>query len=159
MKIRPAEIHKIVDEGLKPYRLLIRQQKGNVTKKYNAGKPNLMADAGHLENVVSNLIDNAIKYSIGAPDITLETGNNEKGIYFAVEDRGIGISNEHRQDIFKRFFRASTGDLHDAKGFGLGLYYVKTVVEAHHGHINVQSQPGKGSRFEVFIPFGNGNPK
>ncbi|MGB4204374.1 MAG: HAMP domain-containing sensor histidine kinase [Bacteroidales bacterium] len=155
MKMKPADIHKIIEEGLKPYRLLMRKQKGTINLNFNATRPNLIADPGHLENVVSNLVDNAIKYSIGAPDITLETSNNNKGIFLVVQDHGIGIGNEYKHDVFKRFFRVPTGDLHDAKGFGLGLYYVKTVVDAHNGTINVESQPGKGSRFEVFLPFEN----
>jgi two-component system phosphate regulon sensor histidine kinase PhoR len=153
MKMKPVDMHKIIEEGLKPYRLLIKQQKGIVIKNLNAQKPQLQADPDHLENIVSNLVDNAIKYSIGSPEITIETGNNGEGVYFAIGDKGIGISNEHQKDIFRRFYRVSTGDVHDAKGFGLGLYYVKTVVEAHHGSIIVKSQPGKGSRFEVFLPF------
>ncbi len=155
MKMRLVDVHKIIEDGLKPYRLLIRQQKGSVTKNLRAEKSNLMADSGHLENVVSNLVDNAIKYSIGSPEILIETSNNGNGIYISVEDKGIGINAEHKEDIFKRFFRVPTGDIHDAKGFGLGLYYVKTVVDAHHGKISVKSQPGKGSRFEVFLPFEN----
>jgi len=152
MQMKPLDIHKVIDESLKPYRLLIRQQKGKVIKNYKAVSAHLHGDADHIENVVSNLIDNAIKYSVGAPEITVETSNNGQGVYIAVEDKGIGISAEHQQDIFRRFYRVSTGDVHDAKGFGLGLYYVKTVVEAHRGSITVKSQPGKGSRFEIFIP-------
>jgi len=155
MKLAPVDVHKIIEEALKPYRLLIRQQKGKVLKDFRAEKSLLQADPDHLENMVSNLVDNAIKYSIGTPEITIETSNNGGGVNIAVGDRGIGISAEHQEDIFKRFYRVSTGDLHDAKGFGLGLYYVKTVVEAHHGNISVKSQPGKGSRFEIFLPIEN----
>ncbi|MBE0663224.1 MAG: HAMP domain-containing histidine kinase [Bacteroidales bacterium] len=152
LKMKQVDVHKVIDEGLKPYKLLIKQQKGNVTKRFTAQNTLLVADHDHLENVVSNLVDNAIKYSIGSPEITIETRNNDGGVYIAVEDRGIGISSEHQQDIFRRFYRVSTGNLHDAKGFGLGLFYVNTVVKAHHGNITVKSQPGKGSRFEVYIP-------
>lgn len=153
MKIRMVDLHKIIDEGLKPYRLLIKQQKGVIIKNYKAEKTQLPADPEHLENVISNLIDNAIKYSIGPPEITIGTGNNAQGVHITVEDKGIGINAEHLQDIFRRFYRVSTGDVHDAKGFGLGLYYVKTIVESHHGKISVNSQPGKGSRFEIFLPY------
>jgi two-component system, OmpR family, phosphate regulon sensor histidine kinase PhoR len=153
MKMKTVDAHKFIDEGLKPYRLLIKQLKGSVIKNFKATRPQLTGDSDHLENVVSNLVDNAIKYSIGSPEIVIETSNNGEGLYIAVEDKGIGISNEHQKDIFRRFYRVSTGNLHDAKGFGLGLYYVKTVVESHQGSINVKSQPGKGSRFEVFLPF------
>jgi signal transduction histidine kinase len=155
MIIRQVDIHKVIEEGLKPYRLLIRQQQGIVKKEFNAAKSVVRADRNHIENAVSNLIDNAIKYSIGAPEIMLKTSSNDKGVNIVVEDKGIGISPEHQRHIFRRFYRVSMGDLHDAKGFGLGLYYVKTVVELHHGTIRVVSQPGKGSRFELFLPFEN----
>lgn len=153
MKMKPIDVHKVVEESLKPYKMLIKQQKGRVIRLLNAKRSNIHADPVHLENAVSNLIDNAIKYSIGAPELTLETHNKGEGVIIAIEDKGIGISAEHQQDIFRRFFRVSTGDVHDAKGFGLGLYYVKTVVEAHNGSIHVKSQPGRGSRFEMFLPY------
>lgn len=158
MKMKQVDVHRAIDESIQPYKLLIRQQKGKVNKNFNASKSIILADPDHIENVISNLIDNAVKYSIGSPEITLETLNSEHGISIVVKDNGIGISSEHQKDIFRRFYRVSTGDLHDAKGFGLGLYYVKTVVEAHHGTISVKSQPGKGSRFEVFLPFEQPKP-
>lgn len=153
MKMKQVDVHRVIDESVKPYKLLIKQQKGKITKNYNATRAIIQGDVDHIENLVSNLVDNAIKYSIGSPEIILETTNLDHGISIAVEDKGIGISHEHQKDIFRRFYRVSTGDVHDAKGFGLGLYYVKTVVEAHHGSITVKSQPGKGSRFEVYLPF------
>jgi two-component system, OmpR family, phosphate regulon sensor histidine kinase PhoR len=153
MKMQPVDLHKIIDDSLKPYKLLIKKQKGMINKKLKAGKSMMMGDAGHLESIVSNLVDNAIKYSIGAPEITLETSSSNVGITLFVEDRGIGIRPEDQENVFRRFYRVPTGDIHNAKGFGLGLYYVKTVVEAHHGKITLSSQPGKGSRFGVFLPF------
>lgn len=153
MKMKQVDVHRVIDESVKPYKLLIKQQKGKITKNYQATKALIQGDVDHIVNLVSNLVDNAIKYSIGSPEIKLETTNLDHGISIAVEDKGIGISQEHQKDIFRRFYRVSTGDVHDAKGFGLGLYYVKTVVEAHHGSITVKSQPGKGSRFEVYLPF------
>lgn len=153
MKMKPVDVHKLVEESLKPYKMLIKQQKGRVLCLLNAKQSNIHADPVHLENAVSNLIDNAIKYSIGAPELTLKTSNSDEGVIISIEDKGVGISAEHQQDIFRRFYRVSTGDVHDAKGFGLGLYYVKTVVEAHQGSIHVKSQPGKGSRFEMFLPY------
>jgi len=153
MKMKQVDVHRIIDESVKPYKLLIKQQKGKITKNYTASRTNIQGDPDHLENLISNLVDNAIKYSIGSPEILLETTNLDHGINIAVEDKGIGISQEHQKNVFRRFYRVSTGDVHDAKGFGLGLYYVKTVVEAHHGSITVKSQPGAGSRFMVFLPF------
>ncbi len=149
------DINKIVEESIRPFRLLVRHQKGKFIRKFANEKLMINADPEHLENIISNLIDNAIKYSIGTPEITLETKLNGSGVTIAVEDKGIGISPEHQKNVFKRFYRVPTGDKHDTKGFGLGLFYVKSIVEAHHGQIRLTSQPGAGSRFELVLPFGN----
>jgi two-component system phosphate regulon sensor histidine kinase PhoR len=102
---------------------------------------------------VTNLLDNAIKYSPEAPEITVTTRNNEKGVILTVEDKGIGMSKNVQSKIFERFYRQSSGNVHDVKGFGLGLNYVKAIIDAHRGTINVSSEPGKGSVFEIFLPF------
>ncbi len=112
-------------------------------------------DPLHFGNIVNNLLSNAIKYS-GKKPVIIIGSRNEGGFYvFSVEDRGIGISRENIRHIFDRFFRVPTGDVHNAKGFGIGLYYVKQMTEAHGGKINVYSEPGKGTRFDVFIPLAN----
>jgi two-component system phosphate regulon sensor histidine kinase PhoR len=102
---------------------------------------------------VITILDNANKYSADAPDITVSTRSNSKGIVVSIEDKGIGMAREHQANIFKRFHRIPTGNVHNVKGFGIGLFYVKTVVEAHGGHVSVSSDLGKGSRFDVFFPF------
>ncbi|HZY26264.1 MAG TPA: sensor histidine kinase, partial [Bacteroidales bacterium] len=100
---------------------------------------------------------NAIKYSPEMPQITLTTNNNEKGVIFSVEDKGIGMTKAVQSKIFERFYRQSSGNVHDVKGFGLGLNYVRSIIEAHRGSIIVSSEPGKGSRFEIFLPFNSDN--
>lgn len=152
---RLVDVNKIMEESIKPFRLLVRHQKGKFITKFANEKLMINADPEHLENIISNLIDNAIKYSIGAPEVTLETKSNGSGVVIAVEDKGIGISSEHQKNVFKRFYRVPTGDKHDTKGFGLGLFYVKSIAEAHQGQVHLKSQPGIGSRFEILLPFGN----
>jgi two-component system, OmpR family, phosphate regulon sensor histidine kinase PhoR len=111
----------------------------------------------HIENVLTNLLDNANKYSPGAPEITVSTNDSENGVFVIVEDKGIGISPENHKHVFKKLFRVHTGNVHDVKGFGLGLFYVKTMVEAHGGFVRLSSETGEGSRFEFFLPYSNTN--
>jgi two-component system phosphate regulon sensor histidine kinase PhoR len=110
------------------------------------------ADQVHLTNVVFNLIDNALKYTEQVPRIMVGTRNGDNGVVLFVEDNGIGISKENQKRIFEKLFRVPTGNIHNVKGFGLGLSYVQAIVEKHNGWITVKSELGKGSRFEILIP-------
>jgi len=105
--------------------------------------------------MISNLLDNACKYSLDSPVVTVRTRNNKNGIIVSIEDNGMGIKSENKKDIFKQFYRVHTGNLHDVKGFGLGLYYVKLMADAHGGSVKLSSEWGKGSVFEIFFPFNN----
>ena len=122
------------------------------TYNFQATNPVVKVDVLHFGNIINNLVSNAIKYSDKKPVIIISSRNDARNYIFSVEDRGIGISRENVSHIFDRFFRVHTGDVHDAKGFGIGLYYVKRMTEAHGGKINVHSEPGKGTRFDVYIP-------
>ena len=124
-----------------------------IQKRLNAANSIVPADKTHMINVLNNLLDNANKYSPGSPQITVSTYSNKKGVFITIDDKGIGMAEEFTNDIFKRFNRIPTGDIHDVKGFGIGLYYVKTILVAHGGKISVNSNPGKGSSFVVFMPF------
>lgn len=117
-----------------------------------AQKTSIKADRLHLMNMVRNLLDNAIKYSSETPDITLRTLNDNDYIYVAVEDKGIGIAKEHQTKIFERFYRVPTGNVHNVKGFGLGLNYVKEMVRLHKWEIDVNSEVGHGTTFVIKIP-------
>jgi signal transduction histidine kinase len=112
----------------------------------------VIADPDHITNVIINLLDNANKYSPDPPDIKIGTIDSDNGVVISVEDKGIGISHANQQLIFKKLYRVPTGNLYNVKGFGIGLYYVKTIVEAHGGHIILKSDLNKGSRFDVFLP-------
>lgn len=117
-----------------------------------AQKTSIKADRLHLMNMVRNLLDNAVKYSSEDPDITLRTLNDHDYIYVAVEDKGIGIAKEHQAKIFERFYRVPTGNVHNVKGFGLGLNYVKEMVKLHKWEIDVNSEVGHGTTFVIKIP-------
>ena len=110
------------------------------------------ADALHLTNILHNLLDNASKYSGKEPVITIETENTGKSVLIRISDNGPGINPEYQRRIFQKFYRIPTGNLHDVKGFGLGLYYVKTICDAHHWTISLTSEPGKGTTFVIEIP-------
>ena len=119
----------------------------------NATKHIVTADETHLNNIVYNLLDNAQKYSADAPEIEITTQDHQDGVVFSVKDHGIGMEKEQQKFIFDQFYRAQTGDVHDVKGFGLGLSYVKSMVEAHHGKIQLKSEAQIGSEFIVYLPF------
>ena len=111
------------------------------------------ADQTHISNIVANLIDNAEKYTKEIPHIDVETNDDKDGVIITVKDNGIGMSKESMKHIFEKFYRVHTGNLHDVKGFGLGLSYVKAIVDAHGGRVYVKSELGKGSSFTIFLPF------
>jgi two-component system, OmpR family, phosphate regulon sensor histidine kinase PhoR len=141
-------IMKVVD-NISPQ---IEMKKGSINLELNATNVEVTADKVHFTNIIFNLLDNAIKYSKDSPEIKLESKNVLGGILISVADKGIGMSNDVQKNIFEKFYRVPTGNLHDVKGFGLGLSYVKKMVEEHHGTIKVHSVLGEGSKFEIFLP-------
>ena len=117
----------------------------------------IAADEVHLLNLINNLIDNAVKYAKEAtpPHIKLSTHSTAKNFVMRIEDNGIGMNRETLRRVFESFYRAHTGNVHNVKGFGLGLSYVKTMIEAHEGHIKAESTMGKGSTFTIELPLKN----
>jgi two-component system, OmpR family, phosphate regulon sensor histidine kinase PhoR len=152
-----VSLHTIIEHAIETIEIQVNQRKGKIRLSLNAEQPFIYGDSEHLLNLVSNLLDNATKYSPEMPQIAIETKNSEKGVIFTVEDKGIGMTKTVQSKIFERFYRQSSGNVHDVKGFGLGLNYVRSIIEAHKGSINVFSEPGKGSRFEIFLPFNSEN--
>ncbi len=156
LKIAKVDIHQIIDEAVSNINFQVEKKGGTVEKILDSNIPMIDADELHVSNIIRNLLDNANKYSPTQPMIKVLTEDKPGGISIKISDRGIGLAKESLNKIFDKFYRVPTGNLHDFKGFGLGLAYVKTMVEAHGGSISVKSELNKGSIFELFFPQKNG---
>ena len=153
LKRSENDVHDIIEQAIQNTQLLIDAREGIISKQLNAKNYVINADKLHLTNIIFNLIDNAIKYSQVKPEILITTKDTENGIEITVKDNGIGISKEDQRKIFDKFYRVPTGNVHNVKGFGLGLSYVQAVVFKHNGTINVSSELGKGSSFKIIMPY------
>lgn len=152
LKKETVDIHDVIEESVKSTALALNSANGKIELQLGADKHMVIADKLHLANVFYNLIDNAIKYSRSSPSIHIATRNANDQIVIDVEDNGIGISAEDQKKVFHKFYRVPTGNVHDVKGFGIGLNYVKLLVRAHKGKISLESEPGKGSIFTLNLP-------
>ena len=154
MKLRFKEfsLNELVSSVISNFELRVRNQNGVLNANLNATDDIIYGDEVHITNVVFNLLDNAVKYSQEIPEITVSTSTKNDAVILSVADKGIGIPKEHQTQIFERFFRVPTGNVHNVKGFGLGLSYVKKIIDAHNGKIIVESAPHKGTKFSIFFP-------
>ncbi len=144
-----VDIHEIISKSVSSFELLLKEKNGTITTHLHALKHRMKADKVHLGNIFYNLIDNAVKYSKENPEIVIETANSANEIIIKISDNGIGIKKENLKHIFDKFYREPTGNIHDVKGFGLGLHYVKTIVDVYGGKIQVHSAEGKGTTFVI----------
>jgi len=147
-----VDIHRVIKDVASSFDLKLEEQGGAINFQLNADKHLIKADETHLSNIFRSLIDNAIKYSEEQPEIVISTRDKEDGVCFSIADNGIGMDSQTQEHIFDKFYRAQSGDRHDVKGFGLGLSYVKNIVEAHQGWIKLKSKVNKGSTFTIFLP-------
>jgi two-component system phosphate regulon sensor histidine kinase PhoR len=154
LNLNPAHLHDIIKDVVDNFTLQLEDKGGKIELQLNAANDTVNADEVHMSNLVNNLVDNALKYSKEntPPVVRLSTQSNGKNLTLRIEDNGIGMNRETLKRIFERFYRAHTGNIHNVKGFGLGLSYVKTMVEAHGGIVKADSTLGKGSTFIIELP-------
>lgn len=148
-----TDLHEVITQAVETIEIQVTDRGGVINRHLDAGRSIITGDGEHLRNLVHNLLDNANKYSEKEPEITVRTRDIENGIFLIVEDKGIGMSKAVQHRVFERFYRETTGNIHNVKGFGLGLNYAKAITDAHGGTISVESEEGHGSIFTVFLPF------
>jgi two-component system phosphate regulon sensor histidine kinase PhoR len=153
LNLQTTDVHTLVEAAAESLSLQVEQKQGRIELALDASNPSIQADETHLMNVIFNLLDNANKYTPEMPHLRISTRNTAQGLALTIQDNGIGMTREAQKHIFEKFYRVPTGNRHDVKGFGLGLNYVQTIIAAHGGSISVKSDLGKGSTFEVLLPF------
>jgi two-component system phosphate regulon sensor histidine kinase PhoR len=152
LKLQPTDVHAVIQHTTDNLQLQLAAKNGVVDLQLDAINPVIKADDVHFSNLIFNLMDNAIKYSNEQLEIKIQTYNTRKSLFIVISDNGIGMSRDTISRIFEKFYRAHTGNVHNVKGFGLGLTYVKAIVDAHKGKIKVESTVGKGSKFTLEFP-------
>jgi len=146
------KLHDIIEDAVTHIELIVEDRKGYVKTHLNAEKSSILANDTHFTNVIVNILDNAVKYSDKAPKIDVYTENVGNNILLKIADQGNGMSKQVQKKVFEKFYREHSGNVHNVKGHGLGLAYVKRIVEDHQGHISVESEKGKGSVFTIKLP-------
>jgi two-component system phosphate regulon sensor histidine kinase PhoR len=152
LNLEVLDLHELIEKVVINLEAPLRKVNGTLTLDLAEMPIALQADKLHLTNIIYNLVDNAIKYSKENPEINITTTQKRNGVEIAISDKGIGIAPEMKRKIFDKFYRVPTGDVHDVKGFGLGLSYVKLMIEAHKGTIKAHSVLKEGTTFLIFLP-------
>ena len=150
LKIEDVDVHELIKQISSQYSFRLGDRGGSLTLKLEAENPMIKADRFHMLNVISYLIDNAVKYSKEVPEVVIFTKNSGKSIEIMVEDKGVGIREEDQQKLFQKFYRVPTGNLHNVKGFGIGLYYVKRICDAHDFGLNLESVYQEGTKVTIY---------
>lgn len=151
------DIHYVIRSAVRSFDLIGKEQGASIELSLSATMHTIHGDETHINASICNLLDNAFKYSKKPAHITITTNNKGNQILISIADKGIGIDPESKHQLFERFFRGHTGNLHDVKGYGIGLSYVKTIIEVHGGSISVKSSVGEGSEFILTLPYSHGN--
>lgn len=155
LKVKMVDINELIHSVANNFRIKVENKEGRLHERLEAKNSTVYVDEVHFTNVIYNLLDNALKYRKGVPILHIKTWNRENGVVIVIKDNGMGISKENLKRIFERFYRVPTGNVHNVKGFGLGLAYVKKIVEDHGGRIIVESELNVGTKFEIFLPLKN----
>lgn len=150
--LKETDVRALIKEISESFGLIVAQRNGTLTQEFNTSKYSFKIDEFHISNALVNLLDNANKYSPDAPQIKVKTRNEGNFYVVEISDKGMGMDMDNKTRIFEKFFREETGNIHNVKGQGLGLSYVKKIVELHKGQILVESQKGKGSTFTIKLP-------
>jgi len=153
LKTEEIDLHKMIQNIVSHTKLIMKKRGGIISVILQAKYSIIKGDSTHIYQVINNLINNAYKYSKEVPEISIYSENTDEGVLIHIKDKGLGISKESQKMVFEKFFRVSTKDLHNVKGFGLGLSYAKTIIEAHGGNIKLKSVLHQGSTFSIFLPF------
>ena len=151
LNLTEVNINDIINRVSQSFMLTLANRNGRLETHLDAEPPTLVADELHLSNMIYNLVDNGIKYSTSEPHIIVSTRREGDNMLISVQDHGIGISKADQKHVFEKFYRVSTGNVHNVKGFGIGLNYVAQVVKLHHGTIALESEPGRGATFIVTL--------
>ena len=146
------DLHDVIDDAISHVNLLTLDKKGSINTHLEAIQSEILANHFHMTNVLVNILENALKYSEGKPKIDVFTESTNKNLLVKIEDKGIGMSKNVQKNIFDKFYREQKGNIHDVKGHGLGLAYVKEIIDIHHGTVFVDSEKGKGSTFTIKLP-------
>ena len=153
-KKKELNLNELVESVANTFTLRVEHTGGHIYTALNAEEPTIYVDEIHFTNVIFNLLDNAVKYR--DPDrgveLNIKTWNDKEKLYLSIKDNGIGMKKEDLKKVFEKFYRVHTGNVHDVKGFGLGLAYVKKIVKLHKGEIHVESEKGKGTKFIITLP-------
>lgn len=152
LKPEQVDAHQIVQEIADRFALRLQLAGGNICCRLNAAQSVVLADKSHFTDALRNLVDNAVKYSKDQPEVTISTANHNEHLYITVSDNGIGIRKDYLRKIFEKFYRVPTGNVHNVKGFGIGLHHLKLIASAHKWRIDVRSEPNQGSSFTLVIP-------
>ncbi|MBT8303664.1 MAG: HAMP domain-containing histidine kinase [Bacteroidia bacterium] len=147
-----VKLHDLIQDAIGHIELIVEDKQGYVQTHFEAQKSSVLANETHFTNVIVNMLDNAVKYSSDAPMIDVHTENVGNNIIMKIKDQGSGMSKAAQKKVFDKFYREHTGDIHNVKGHGLGLAYVKRIVDDHQGHVSVESEKGKGSTFIIKLP-------
>jgi len=150
-----VNIQEVIEDAMEHVNLILEDRQGTIDTHFNAERTSVLLNEVHFINVIVNILENAIKYSPDIPKIDIYTENVKDYLIIKVKDNGIGMSKVAQKRVFEKFYREHTGDLHDVKGHGLGLAYVKKIIDDHNGQIYVESEKGKGSTFIIKIPLIN----
>ena len=152
LKHEEVDAHEVINESIKNIQLQVEKKGGRISTDFKAGSFIINVDKVHFTNVIFNLLDNANKYTPVSPEIKIMTENSYSGILISVQDNGTGISKVNQKKIFEKLYRIPTGNIHNVKGFGLGLSYVKAIIERHGGKITLESELNKGTKFIIYLP-------